>query len=107
MPANGMLVLFTCQGDTAEYRRLQVRLCCTVESCAYVAFAISDHVYITLRHKCIVADVLQPVYVTQESKYRQQAGLDDLPPWTIAKEAELAKTASRVCRALCFATVKQ
>ena len=28
MPANGMLVLFTCQGDTAEYRRLQVRLLC-------------------------------------------------------------------------------
>ena len=54
MPANGMLVLFTCQGDTAEYRRLQVRLFCTVESCAYLAFAISDHVYITLRHKHIL-----------------------------------------------------
>ena len=25
LPANGMLVLYTCQGDTAEYRRLQVR----------------------------------------------------------------------------------
>ena len=24
LPANGMLVLYTCQGDTAEYRRLQV-----------------------------------------------------------------------------------
>lgn len=26
LPINGMLILFTCQGDTAEYRRLQVRI---------------------------------------------------------------------------------
>lgn len=24
LPVNGMLVVFTCQGDTAEYRRMQV-----------------------------------------------------------------------------------
>ena len=26
LPVNGLLVIFTCQGNTAEYRRLQVRL---------------------------------------------------------------------------------
>lgn len=26
LPVNGLLVVFTCQGDTAEYRRMQVRL---------------------------------------------------------------------------------
>ena len=26
MPVNGLMMLFTCQGDTAEFRRLQVSL---------------------------------------------------------------------------------
>lgn len=26
LPVNGLLVVFTCQGNTAEYRRLQARL---------------------------------------------------------------------------------
>lgn len=26
LPVNGLLVVFTCQGDTAEYRRMQARL---------------------------------------------------------------------------------
>lgn len=42
----------------------------------------------------------------QERKFRQQAGLDGLPAWTVDNEAAVAKMASRVSRALCFAAVK-
>ena len=31
LPVNGLLVVFTCQGDTAEYRRMQAR-CSQVQS---------------------------------------------------------------------------
>jgi len=33
--------------------------------------------------------------------------VDNLPPWTLVNETEFSSLASRVCRALCFASVKQ
>ncbi len=43
----------------------------------------------------------------QEQKMKRQQGVDNLPPWTLSDENEFGSLASRVCRALCFASVKQ
>lgn len=43
----------------------------------------------------------------QEQKMKRQQGVDNLPPWTLVDETEFSSLASRVCRALCFASVKQ
>ncbi|KAL0029787.1 hypothetical protein WJX79_011038 [Trebouxia sp. C0005] len=43
----------------------------------------------------------------QEQKMKRQQGVDNLPPWTLVDENEFSSLASRVCRALCFASVKQ
>ncbi|DBB13243.1 TPA: hypothetical protein ACH3X3_004988 [Trebouxia sp. C0006] len=65
LPVNAMLVLYTCQGDTVQFRMMQ------------------------------------------EQKMKRQQGVDSLPPWTLVNETEFSSLASRVCRALCFASVKQ
>lgn len=54
---------------------------------------------------CITVDK-RSVFAVQEDKMRRQAGLEGLRPWTSDDEANMAPTASRVCRALCFSYVK-
>lgn len=50
LPVNGLLVVFTCQGDTAEYRRLQARL-------PQVSDVCSQRVHV-LREICVVRVLL-------------------------------------------------
>ena len=46
LPVNGLLVVFTCQGDTAEYRRMQARV-------PQVSDVCSHHVHV-LCEICVV-----------------------------------------------------
>lgn len=42
----------------------------------------------------------------QTSKYRRQAGLDGLPPWTTAADGQLSSACNEASQGLCFCVVK-
>lgn len=136
LPVNAMLVLYTCQGDTVQCRMMQVGMFCMDPErfCTHAALSLtalksqipccsgmlqcSDMSTINQPNYCVMCifdlDALPSSCAeyccngaVQEQKMKRQQGVDNLPPWTLVDETEFSSLASRVCRALCFASVKQ
>jgi len=135
LPVNAMLVLYTCQGDTVQFRMMQVGMplhefstmlyTCSTKShcteqppCSSGMLQCSD-VSMMNQPACgvmcmfdlgVLSSSCADYYCNgdvQEQKMKRQQGVDSLPPWTLVNETEFSSLASRVCRALCFASVKQ
>ena len=58
LPVNGLLIVFTCQGDTAEYRRMQVTFCVILRGCAAHAFLKS----LLFGKVCVTARLVSSVH---------------------------------------------